>query len=206
MSLMPNATVVPGMVEELCQPFWDSFLYPAAGQAAVPVVLFQKPRGAGITAFGAGAGVGVNTLRDTNMSVPGQLPGGFTLLVSAICVVIGNETIQATAIADASIIAVGGVVQFTVGQKVQHVQPMIKLPGGSGLTGFAAAGAGGALQAVNHGTPDPRAVYSIAVKPVVISPSINFDVTLSWPSGGKAVTAATAVSVFLEGILQRPVQ
>lgn len=202
---MAAATTVPGLSEQICQPFWDTFLYPVAGQSTTPAVMFQKPRGAGVTAFGAGAGTGVNTLRDTNMSVPGQLPGGFTMDVRAIAVVIGAET--PTIAADLLKIAMGGVLVFTVGQKVQHQQPLIKLPGGAGITGAVATTATTTtLQGWNHGSADPRAVYSITVTPIIIEPSINFDVTLLWPSGGVAVSAATPITVFLEGYLTRPAQ
>jgi hypothetical protein len=201
------ATVLPGVYERIIQPFYDTMLYPAAGAGAAPFVLFQKPKGAGLTAFGAGVGVGANTIRDTNMSVPGQLPAGFSLEVHAIAVMPAAET--PPLVVDMFKLLVGGVLIFNVGTKVQLTLPILKLGSGGGVSGFAATAVGGAPleeRSLGNGVADPRAVYSYGDTPVTIPSQINFDVTLQWPSSGIAITTAMPITVYLEGILSRPVQ
>lgn len=203
----PNSTIVQGVVEEVIQPFWDTFLYPAAGQGTTPAIMFQLAKGQGKTAFGGSVGTAASTLRDTNMQIGGALPGGFTLFVHAISVVLAAETPAQSV--DVSKVLNGGVLILSVGQKIQHQQPLVKLPGGGGITGVGASAVGATpleQHVYNNGVPDPRAVYSIAQKYVTIPPSINFDVTLVWPSGGVAIATALPITVLLEGVLQRPTQ
>ena len=55
------------------------------------------------------------------------------------------------------------------------------------------------------GTPDPRAVYTLA-KPLFIAPQISFKVDLQWPTALTLVQTPVFLYVALDGDLLRPVQ
>lgn len=198
-------TILQNNGEVINQPLYDSGLYPAAGGIS-PIKLFQNVAGQGLTAFGSGVGVSAKTDRDTNMVAAGQIPDGYAMDVYAISIVWGAET--PTLPIDLVKCIMGSYLVLTVASKPQLKLPAIKFTAGCGITGLAATAVGGVpleMHAGQNGIADPRSVYGLS-DIIGIPAKMNFDVVMSWPSIGVAVTSAIPFTVYLEGRQGRPIQ
>lgn len=198
---------VNGVMEAISQPLYSYQSYPAAGSAN-PLQFFQSQP------------IGTITAEDTNMQLAGQLPAPQSFLVQGI----GVDYLPGTAAArfgaqsalgqlpDIYAVLRRGVLILTIGSK-NYLQegPLMQLPPRAHINGVAAAAdattAGAALQTfVSVGFSDGPV---FTPRPLLIPPSQNFSVTLSWPAGAVAIPSADAaarIGVQLYGTLYRPAQ
>lgn len=195
---------IQGYKDVIVEPRYDTVLYPAAG--ATLLTFFALPRGQGASIFQTAGGAIAKTSADTNMDLSGQLPGGYWFNLQ------GFRLMPSWDITDADLKAIlnGCVFTFIVASKPFLTVPARTIPQGNGPSG-----SGSSLN--SNGYPVLANSYSIRLKPLELEPTVNFQVTLTWPSGQlhPATTADAAVgghltglplTVFLDGFLYRPVQ
>jgi hypothetical protein len=187
----------------IVEPRYDTVLYPAAGSTLL--TFFALPRGQGNTSFQTAGGAAIaKTYADTNMDLAGQLPGGYYFHL------LGFRIMPSWDITDADLHGTfnGGVFQFIIASKPYLTVPMRTVPQGNGPSGSGAS-------MNSNGYPTLANSYSIRLKPLDLEPTMNFQVTLSWPSGQlrPCTTADAAVgghlaglplTVYLDGFLWRP--
>lgn len=187
----------------IVEPRYDTVLYPAAGSTLL--TFFALPRGQGNTSFQTAGGTAIaKTYADTNMDLAGQLPGGYYFHL------LGFRVMPTWDITDADLHGTlnGGVFQFIIASKPYLTVPLRTVPQGNGP-----AGSGASMN--SNGYPTLANSYSIRLKPLDLEPTMNFQVTLSWPSGQlrPCTTADAAVgghlaglplTVYLDGFLWRP--
>lgn len=198
---------VNGVMEAITQPLYSYQAYPAAGSAQ-PLQFFQSQP------------IGTITAEDTNMQLPGQLPAPQSFLVQGI----GVDYLPGTTASrfgaqsangqlnDVYAILRRGVLILQIGSK-NYLQegPLMQLPPRAHINGVAATAdattAGANLQTyVSVGYSDGPVFNP---RPLLIPPSQNFSVTLSWPAGAVAIPSADAaarIGVQLYGTLYRPAQ
>lgn len=209
---MPEAQVVDVIV----QPLYDTLNIVAAGTLLLNY--FATPMGQGQSAFGA-TGV-AKSISDTNMQLAGQLSAGynFDLLGFRIQPQFNIGNIAAMALTnDPQTWTYGGVFTFSIASKVYCQVPIDTVPAGCGVAGSQnglAAGTavtGGSVTA--HGVPHISNSFTIGNKPLRLSQSQTFNVTLTWPiviPNTSVTPGASAdgipVRVYLDGYLIRPVQ
>ena len=191
----------------IVEPRYDTVVYPAAGTNLL--TFFALPRGQGGTAFQTNTatplGIPKNS-SDTNMDLAGQLPGGYWFNLQ------GFRVMPSWDITDNDIknLFNGAVFTFIVASKPFLTVPCRTIPQGNGPSG-----SGSSIN--SNGYPVLSNGYSIRLKPLELEPTVNFQVTLTWPSGQllPSTTANAAVgshmngvplTVFLDGFLYRPVQ
>lgn len=197
----------PNAAEAITQPLYSYVSYPALGSAQ-PLVFFQNAPG------------GTVTLEDTNMQLPGQLPAPQSFLIQSI----GIDYLPGTAAArfgaesangglnDLYAILRRGVLELEIGsKKYLTFGPLMQLPPRAHVNGVAAVAdattAGANLQTMVQVGFSDGPMFS--PRPLLIPPSQNFKVTLSWPAGAVAIPSADAaarIGVQLGGTLYRPVQ
>lgn len=188
------------------QPLYSFQAYPAAG--ATSLIFFQNPQGAGGT-----------TIVDTNMQAPGQLPAPQQFLIYGIGVryisglaanVIGASSANSV-LNDTNAILKTGALTLTISSKdYLYASPLCELPARSYVAGMAAlsdsstAGAGQASK-ISLGW-----VMGDVLKPnpLLLEPSMNFKVTMTWPVAVPipSADAAARIGVYLYGSLYRPPQ
>lgn len=192
------------MMDCIIEPRYDTVLYPAGGSTLL--TFFQIPYGQGVGSFQTAAGVLPKTLADTNMTLSGQLPGGYMFDL------LGFRLMPSFDVTDADLHGIlnGAVFTFITGSKPFLTVPARTIPQGNGP-----AGSGASMN--SNGWPLLKNMYGIAKKPLRLTQTQNFSVTLTWPSGQlhPATTADAAagghlaglpLTVFLDGYLYRPVQ
>jgi hypothetical protein len=187
----------------IVEPRYDTVLYPAAG--ATQLTFFALPRGQGNTSFQTAGGTTIaKTYADTNMDLAGQLPGGYFFHL------LGFRVMPSWDVTDADLKQIwnGGVFQFIIASKPYLTVPMRTIPQGNGP-----AGSGSSIN--SNGYPTLANSYSIRLQPLDLEPTMNFQVTLTWPSG-QLHTSTTAdagtgghlagipITVYLDGFLWRP--
>lgn len=201
------AVNVNGVMEAITQPLYSYQQYPAVGSAQ-PLQFFQSQP------------IGTITAEDTNMQLPGQLPAPQSFLIQGIGVdyLPGTATTRFGAqsalgqLSDVYAILRRGVLILTIGSK-SYLQegPLLQLPPRAHINGVAAA---------SDQTTPAAAMQTFASvgfsdgptfnpRPLLIPPSQNFSVTLSWPGGAIAIPSADAaarIGVQLYGTLYRPAQ
>ena len=201
---------ISGYKDVIVEPRYDTVVYPAAG--ATLLTFFALPRGQGNTAFqtAGGAAIAKNSA-DTNMDLAGQLPGGYWFNLQ------GFRLMPSWDITDQDIknILNGAVFTFIVASKPFLTVPARTIPQGNGPSGSGAS--------INsNGFPTLANNYSIRFKPLELEPTVNFQVTLTWPCGQNQPATTNAApggvatvgghlagipfTVFLDGFLYRPVQ
>lgn len=189
-----------GVVDIIAQPLYDSATLAAAGQTQL--TFFSLPIGQGTTSFGAGA----KTLRDTNMRLAGQIPAGFFFTLKGFRIAWSNIMTSV----DAQVALNAAVFVFTVASKPFLEVPANTIPGGNGLfwsgTQVAASQTANTQAYPVNGWPSMQNGFAVGQKPLPIDPSMNFSCQLLWPGGVQAISANTGVSIYLDGILKRPVQ
>jgi hypothetical protein len=186
----------------IVEPRYDTALYPAAG--ATLLTFFALPRGQGVSNFQTAGGAIAKTYADTNMDLAGQLPGGYYFHL------LGFRIMPSWDISDADMHGIfnGGVFQFIIASKPYLTVPMRTVPQGNGPSGSGAS-------MNSNGYPTLANSFSIRLKPLDLEPTMNFQVTLTWPAGQlhPATTADAAVgghltglplTVYLDGFLFRP--
>jgi hypothetical protein len=194
-----------GYKDVIVEPRYDTVLYPAAG--ANLLTFFANPRGQGNTSFQTVGGAAIpKTSADTNMDLSGQLPGGYWFNLQ------GFRLMPSWDISDQDLhhIFNGCVFTFIIASKPFLTVPARTIPQGNGPSGSGA-------NMNSNGFPALSNSYSIRFKPMEMEPTVNFQVTLTWPNG-QALPATTAtalvgghlaglpLTVFLDGFLYRPVQ
>lgn len=181
------------------QPLWDTQTIPAAGVALL--TYFTQPVGQGVTNFAA---AGARTLADTNMRAGGFLPAGYNFVLLGFRV---QPAFTLTA-QDAGRWSIGGVLTFTVSSVPFLEVPLDSVPAGMGPSGSVATSA---IFALSHGWPSLSNSFNIGKKPLELSQSQDFSLTLTWPSGGIAVTstvpaqpvAGLPVRVYMDGFRKK---
>lgn len=201
------AVNVNGVMEAITQPLYSYQSYPAAGSAN-PFVFFQSQP------------IGTITAEDTNMQLAGQLPAPQSFLVQGI----GVDYLPGTAASrfgaesangqlnDVFAILRRGVIVLTIGSKdYLQVGPLMQLPTRAHINGVAAVTdattAGPNLQTMVQVGYSDGPVFT--PRPLLIPPSQNFKVTISFPAGAVAIPSADAaarIGVNLYGTLYRPAQ
>lgn len=179
---------VPGTLDVITQPLYDSELVLAAGTTTLR--FFATPKGQA-----------AKSALHTNMELAGQLPSPWTFEIRGFAFKVANTTTPA----DVKEITDTGWFQLTIGSKDFGVFPLQLIGGGAGLAGFSATTvAATTLDAVSNGTPNPSSIY-ILTKPITILENENFNVTATWEP---AVTPAVNTRVYfvLHGELTRGVQ
>lgn len=198
---------VPAVMEAITQPLYSYQSYPAAGSAQ-PLQFFQSQP------------IGTITAEDTNMQLPGQLAAPQSFLVQSICIdylpgtAVGRFGAQSALaqIADVFSILRRGVLTLTIGSKIYlQFGPLMHMPPRAHINGVAAVAdettPGAAMQSVFTVGFSDGPVFS--PRPLLIPPSQNFSVALSWPAGAVAIPSADAaarIGVQLLGTLYRPAQ
>lgn len=98
-----------------------------------------------------------------------------------------------------------GTLILTVGAKNYGQWPLWMITAGGGAVAQGTAGVTVNSSGVTNGSPDPRAVYSLA-KPLFIAPQIAFKVDVQFPAALTLVQTPITCYVVLDGDLLRPVQ
>lgn len=198
---------VKKLKDVIVEPRFDTVLYPAAGSTLL--TFFALPRGQGNTSFQTAGGTAIpKTYADTNMDLAGQLPGGYFFHL------LGFRVMPSWHITDGDLkfIFNGCVFQFIIASKPYLTVPLRTIPQGNGPSG-----SGASLN--SNGWPVLNNAYKIGLKPLDLEPTMNFQCTLSWPSGQLTPASTTSVgdthatggglagvafTVFLDGFLWRP--
>jgi hypothetical protein len=190
--------VVPGMEDVIDQPVYDSFSL-AANTAFPKTVLFQTP-----------IGTSGKTLAQTFMTQNGILQNPQRLIVTAIGVVIANNTTPTDVVNIQNNVSF----TFTVGKKPMLEVPVLALPAGRGmvLNSVATTVAATSLFSTSNGAQDYRGMYTLA-HPIEIASGEGFSVTLNpetpfstQAAGATPPGVGTTIYVFLDGYLYRGVQ
>lgn len=215
----------PNFSESIRQPLYDFNLL--AGAGAQSLTFFQSPIGQGVTtALGATVG-STKTLSDTNMTLGGQLPSGFSFLTTGIDVLFfpgsvatANTYTPATftffiAVAAATIPAhvndvntfyQSGRLELTVLQKTYlTITPLIHfVPSAAFTIDGAVASNSATTSEVGFATARPTG-YPWELNPYIsLFPAQNFDVTLRWPAAQALPSGFNArVGVVLNGFAYR---
>jgi len=200
------AVNVAGMMEAITQPLYSYQAYPAAGTAG-SLTFFQSA-------------LATVTLEDTNMQAVGQLPAPQQFLIQGISVdfISGNAVAKFGAevangnLNDFYAVMKRGVLVLTIGSKQYLTQTsMLQLPQRAHIGGVAAVAdattAAANLQTLIQAGWSEGDVFR--PRPLLIPPSQNFDVKISYPGGAAAIPSADAaarIGVTLWGTLYRPVQ
>lgn len=198
---------VPNVMEAITQPLYSYQAYPAGGSAQ-PLQFFQSQP------------IGTITAEDTNMQLAGQLPAPQSFLIQGIGIdyLPGTAAIRFGAqsalgqIADIYAILRRGVLTLTIGSKIYLQEgPLMELPPRAHINGVIGVAdqttPGAALQTFASVGFSDGPVFN--PRPLLIPPSQNFSVTLSWPAGAVPIPSADAaarIGVQLYGTLYRPAQ
>jgi hypothetical protein len=198
----------PQIVDIVVEPLYDTQQILAAG--SLGLTYFQVPIGQGQSVFGA-AGV-TKQLADTNMDLAGQLPAGYNFDLLGFRIQ-PSFTMTGT---DARNWSVGCAFTFTIASKPYLRVPADTIPAGMGPAGYAGAfdaATSASGRGASHGAPHISNAYVISKKPLRLSQSQNFNVTLNWvvlqPVTSVIVgqiAAALPVRIYMDGFKIRPVQ
>ena len=195
---------IPGNLEAVHQPLYHYQAYAAAGQNTL--TFFQTP-------YGQLA----NGILDTNMTQPGQLPAPQQFLLTGISVVFfpGVSPGAATGaspsefINDVWAVGKGGILTLNVLSK-QYCQmaplgefsPDFRMDVSAALSDTTTAAASRLTEVSYASWVGPK----FKVAPIMLLPSQNFSVTLTWPTVvALPSTVAGRIGVRLEGTLYRAV-
>lgn len=180
----------------IAEPRYDTVGVPAAGTTGL--TFYAIPLGQGATSFGAGT----KTYADTNMELAGQLPNPYTFT----CLGFRLAFPWNLAPADLQLIINGAVFALFIGAKPFLRVPARTIPSGNGpfFSGSVAAAATAAF--CTSGWPHMGNAFAIGKKPLVLTPTENFQVTLTWPGGAQAISALTPITIYLDGLLRRGAQ
>ena len=179
------------MFERITQPIWDSASLASGGTSAN---FFGDKLGSGTSAWNA---AGAKTLEDTNMTVAGSLPAGYTFHAKAV----GVQFDPGISIANLKAIMKLGALTLKIASKDQLQLPLVMLPSASGIDGFATT----ATTDVGHnGVSDVRNVFPLDNE-ITFLPNQNITCAINW-STGPVLSATQPIRLMFFGWLDRPVQ
>ena len=200
----PMATL-SDVLDVIVEPRYDTQTIPAAG--SVLLTFFQAPIGQPGANFTAAAAA--KSIADTNMQLAGQLPTGQNFEVHGFRV----QPHFALTAHDANQWSSGCVLTFTISNKIYLQVPVDTIPAGCGPMGnfTLAVAANGAI--ASHGWPDIRNSFAIGMKPLELSSTQAFSVTLTCPVITPVTTVAPVqpvaglpVRIYMDGVLKRQIQ
>jgi len=153
--------------------------------------------------------IGTVGLLRTNMELQGQLSQPRQFIAQQLAVVPWpTQAVAAASILttlDASLIVAQSTITFVISDKFYLRGPSNLFPGGLGVDGYAAAGAGAAIEAAHSGVAHPSGRFQL--KPgQLIKPTENFNIRLTIPVALAGLTKTTRVYVVLFGLQLRAVQ
>lgn len=184
--------------DTIAEPRYDTVALPAAG--SVQLTFFALPLGQGVTAFGAGT----KTYADTNMELAGQLPNPYTFTIMGFRLAFPWNVPAA----DLVLAINGAVFSLFIGAKPFLRVPARTIPSGNGafISTNAGSTAAANVSSATSGWPHMANGFAIGRKPLVLTPTENFQVTLSWPGGLQVIGAQTFITIYLDGVLRRGAQ
>jgi len=182
----------------IAQPLYDTVTLPMAG--ATRLTFFSVPLGQGATAFGAGT----KHLGDTNMELAGQLAAGFAFKLLGFRLAFPWNI----PIADLVLGINGAAFRFFVAAKEFLRVPARTVPSGNAafITTNAGSTAAANVASGTSGWPSMQNGFAVGRKPLDMGAGENFSVTLEWGGGVQAISAATFITIYLDGFMGRPVQ
>jgi len=183
------------MYERLTWPIYSSA---ALATGATSAVFFTVPLGGGSSVWNA---TGPATLEDTNMTVAGSLPAGYTHHTKGVSIQFQPNI----SVIDAKAILKGGALQLKIAAKDQLQGPIIMFPGGSGIDGAIGTQTAAATNEFAHsGIADPRSIFPLDNE-VTILPNQNISCRIDWGTG-PTLSATQPIRLVFWGWLDRPVQ
>jgi hypothetical protein len=199
--------VNPDQYEAIYQPLYHYQNYAAAGQAA-------------LTYFNAANGQGALTSFDTNMETPSSLPAPKMFLITSVqCKFIPGNPIDQAGLAstqaalktqanDVAAVAGSGSLDLFISSKsyLGPISPLNQFPAEWGLCVSSALSdttAAGVTKSTSSYADFSGPVFTVA--PMLLKPTMNFKVNLTWPGGAVALPSATIgrLGVILGGYLYR---
>jgi len=191
---MGSGTTFAGAFERIMQPLYTSAQLATGGTTAN---LFTQTVGA---ATGGVWGSSIPTFADTNMTIAGMLPAGYSHETKAIALQFASTISRA----DIQAIMKGGFFFLKIASKDQLQIPLECLTGGSGIDGFSTTTAAGGNEIFHNGIADPRAVYPIDPS-IFIGSTQNITCNITW-SAAVTLGATQPFRLIFHGWLTRPVQ
>jgi len=180
----------------IAEPRYDTVSIPMAGSTLL--TFFAVPLGQGTTSFGTGA----KHPGDTNMELAGQLPNPYTFTVLGFRLMFPWNII----VGDLQVAINGAVFTLVIGAKTFLRVPARTIPAGNGPFMGGGITASGTSAVLTNGWPSMQNGFSIGKKPLVLSPTENFQITLTWPGGVQTLSAAVPATIFIDGLLRRGAQ
>lgn len=224
-----NARVTNNQQSEVVrQRFFDSLLYPLAGQQQLS--FFSLPIGQGVTtAIGAAVG-STKSQFDTNLVVPNSLPSGANYLIDSIEVLMtpgssaaantylprvvqsflaAAATTEGNSPNDVNVFYQSGMLELNILSKnYLREAPLLAFPPKAHFDGYAAIGTNSATTA-----EVTQAFLKASGRPYYVEPrislqsAVNFDVTLRWPAAVALPSGFNGkVAVYLDGYAMRASQ
>lgn len=215
-ALANHRVTVPGVQDETYAPLYDHVNYAAAGQPQLS--FFSQPIGQGTTT--APGATGTKSLADTNITNANMLPVDNAFYMTGIEVVVfpgvnpgrgaTTSALMGTFWNDMWVIGKSGVLTLRIGTR-DYIQdgPLMNFPSTQGLGGVAAM-ADATTAAASLASTVEYARYvgqAYTIVPLLIQPTQNFSVTMTWPAVVATVSTQIArVSVRLRGRFIRNAQ
>lgn len=209
-NLAPLQATRPGTVEAVNQPLYDFATYAFAGTT-------QQYR---FFALPQGQGTPPKTLADTNMTLAGQLPAGTSFEVRAIEVAVFPGVLPALGQQNSA--GAAGVAQFVndvwtlfrngylsmriLAKDYLQVAPIGQFPYTKelSLAGFQSDTTTAGAAQLNRVAYAAFGGQQFAITPVLLTPNLNFDVTLNFPTTTALPSGVDArLGVILRGIYNR---
>lgn len=197
----------PGELEMITQPLYDYQNYPAAGVTSL--TFFQNP-----------IGQSSKTSEDTNLTIGGQLPNPQKFTITAVSIDFLSGLAPVTFGAQSAVSQLNdmwnvlshGVLTILIMEKnYLRVAPLLQFPPRShqdaavAVTDQTTAAAASQTKAIQAWVDGP--VFKI--NPIMLFPSQNFNVNLSFPNGLRTLPSAdanTRIGIHLHGLDYRAVQ
>lgn len=200
-SLQQQTQAMLSRCERIVEALYDYAAYPTAGGTSF--TFFQQP-----------AGQSGKTLADTNMTLAGQLPQGQAFLVTGIEVpIFSGAATDGTAgtgqLEDINALYKAGFLTLTIGTKpYTQDAPLGVFAQSFGVGGVSAIGTTAAATTIVHEVARVvGAPYSLAGCPLLLTPSVNFNVQLGFATAVATPSGADArFGVRLKGMLYRLAQ
>lgn len=190
----------PGIpaLEPINEPLYDTQVYPLAGAAS-------------LTFFAAG--LGVRTLRETNVVIAGALPNpqqfhiyGIQITMSAIGTAAAGNAAQPGPLTDQAALIDNSFFRLFIGTKSYVEVATLFVPAGHGLVGAAATTIGGReLASFHNGVAHQNNYYDVTVKvghqrkPIHLPPQQNFRAELVFPGTAPVITTNVTIGGTVQG-------
>ncbi len=190
---LPSALLRP-----LQQPLYDTEIVPASG-TPIEIDFFMRQLGQ-TTAYGSVT----KTEAETNLQQPGQLanPLEFSLFGFLF------EVMPGTVLADFVNIYTASAFIFTyTGNRVYLSLPLMRIPQGIGIEGFAATTVGSTtLSAVKNGVGHVSNYFKFTIgrSALRIRPTESFQIKVRWPNAAPTITTNVRCRVYITGLQWTP--